>query len=248
MKKIDTAIILCAGSGARMMPFTNFYPKSFLPIKNKLALEIVVLEAIESGVKNILIVANFGDKFVEMFISWFEKQYQFDVKFRVCWQCGKLGAGGALLECEKFVNSPFFLMFADDITKSKTPVLLRLEKVFYKTQKNVLCVRLVDNSQLKNYGILKISGQRGNIIEFCEIVEKPSVAFKLNFANFGRYVLTPEVFKVLKCIEKEQNGELYLTKALEILAFDKKAVGYKFQGRCFDIGTMKNYIKTFIEF
>jgi hypothetical protein len=48
--QIETAIVLCAGSGSRMMPFTNFYPKSLLPIKDNLALELVLVEAVKSGV------------------------------------------------------------------------------------------------------------------------------------------------------------------------------------------------------
>lgn len=245
MSKIETAVILCAGSGSRMLPFTNFYPKSFLPLKNKIALEVVVNEAIKSGVKKIVFVHNQNDKFLKKFALWFNRAYTANIKFLFCEQKERTGSGGALLHCEKYIDKPFFLMFADDITKSKIPVLYQLEKVFLKTAKSVVGVRKVEKAQAKNYGILKPLSFKHGIIEFCEIVEKPLEPFEENYANFGRYVLVPEIFQILKEIKKEVNGEVYLTKAIEVLAKQNKVVGFGFKGRCFDVGTMENYIHAF---
>ena len=123
--------------------------------------------------------------------------------------------------------------------------MLQLEKIFLKTKKAVVGVRKVEKSQAKNYGILKPLNFKGGVLEFCEIVEKPLKPFEENFSNFGRYVFTPEIFETLKQVRKEPNGELYLTKAIEALAKQKNVLGFQFKGKCFDVGTMENYIETF---
>lgn len=248
MKKIDTAVILCAGNGSRMRPFTNFYPKSLLPIKDKIALEIVVWEALKSGAKHIIFVHNKEDVFIKSFSKWFNEEYKTDAKFSFCVQQEKTGAGGAVMACEHLVKKPFFLAFSDDLTKSSVPVLSQLEEIYRKSQKNVVAVRFVKKSLAQNYGILKPTVFFENYFEFCGIVEKPKVPFKQNFANFGRYVLTPEIFKILKTLPKEDNGEIYLTKAFDVLAKENKIVAHKFEGQAFDIGTMRNYIKTFEDY
>lgn len=248
MAQIETAIVLCAGSGSRMMPFTNFYPKSFLPIKDNLALELVLLEAVKSGVKKVVFVHNQNDKFLRKFAKWFNQTYSTNIKFVYCEQKDRTGSGGAVLLCEKYVDKPFFLMFADDITKSSCPVLLQLERVFLNTGKSVVGVRKVEKEMARHYGILKPLSFRRGILGFCGIVEKPMKPFEENYANFGRYVLTPEIFEILKSVNKEENGEVYLTKALETLAKQNKVVGFRFKGKCFDVGTMKNYIKAFKEY
>ena len=245
MTKIETAVVLCAGDGNRMKPFTNFYPKSFLPIKDKLALELVVSEAVQSGVKKIVFVHNEKDKFVKKFALWFNKAYSQNIKFSFCVQKERSGSGGAVLLCEKYISKPFFLIFADDVTKSNQPVLLQLEKAFLKSGKSIVGVRKVEKDSAKNYGILKPLCLKRGFVKFCEIVEKPLVAFEENFANFGRYVLTPEIFNVLKSVKVEENGEVYLTKALEILAKQDTLLGYRFKGKCFDVGTMESYINAF---
>ena len=248
MSKISTAVILCAGNGARMSPFTNFYPKSFLPVKDKLALEIVVMEAVKSGAKNIVFVHNKGDEYVKSFAKWFNSEYGVGAIFDFCEQKGKNGSGGAVLACADIIKTPFFLAFADDLTKAQTPVFLQLAEIFYKTKKNVVGVRLVEKSLARNYGILKPTTFWGDVFEFFEIVEKPKIPFECNYANLGRYVLTPEIFDVLQDVSKEVNGEIYLTKAFEVLAKEKKILAYRFKGECYDIGTMENYLKTFIEY
>ena len=104
MQKIEMAVILCAGNGSRMMPFTKFYPKSFLPIKNKIALELVVVEALKAGVNQIVFVHNENDKFVEKFAVWFNEAYSTNIKFSFCEQKERTGSGGALLLCENYVT------------------------------------------------------------------------------------------------------------------------------------------------
>jgi UTP--glucose-1-phosphate uridylyltransferase len=76
------------------------------------------------------------------------------------------------------------------------------------------------------------------------MIEKPSKAeAPSNMAIIGRYILTPEIFDILKNIEPGQNKEIQLTDALNVLAKKGKVIAYKFDGRRFDCGSISGYIE-----
>src|SRR5919204_433444 len=54
--KVETGVIAAAGSGTRMLPITLGYPKELLPIINKPAIQLIIEEFIESGLKEIIII------------------------------------------------------------------------------------------------------------------------------------------------------------------------------------------------
>src|SRR5215468_3384915 len=54
--KVETGVIAAAGSGTRMLPVTLGYPKELLPIINKPAIQLIVDEYLDSGLKRIVIV------------------------------------------------------------------------------------------------------------------------------------------------------------------------------------------------
>ena len=82
--------------------------------------------------------------------------------------------------------------------------------------------------------ILKVS----NLVEKPEIDEAPS-----NLAIIGRYILTPDIFDILKNIELGNGDELQLTDALLEQAKQGKVIAYKFKGKRFDCGSVEGYVK-----
>src|SRR2546428_591098 len=65
MKKVTKAIIPAAGMGTRFLPATKAMPKEMLPIINKPTIQYIVEEAIESGIKDIIIVTGKGKRAIE---------------------------------------------------------------------------------------------------------------------------------------------------------------------------------------
>ena len=53
------AILLCAGKGLRLRPYTNNIPKCLMPIKGKPLLEIWLEKLFSAGITNILINAHY---------------------------------------------------------------------------------------------------------------------------------------------------------------------------------------------
>ena len=76
------------------------------------------------------------------------------------------------------------------------------------------------------------------------MVEKPEEKdAPSNMAIIGRYILTPDIFNILKNIKPDKNGEIQITDALEIQAKRGKVIAYKFKGRRFDCGSLKGYLE-----
>ena len=61
-------------------------------------------------------------------------------------------------------------------------------------------------------------------------------------AIIGRYILTPDIFEILKDIKPGKGGEIQITDALNIQAKKGKVVAYKFKGNRFDCGSIKGYV------
>ena len=50
MQKVKKAVIPVAGYGTRFLPFTKALPKSMLPIVNVPAIQVIIQEAVDSGI------------------------------------------------------------------------------------------------------------------------------------------------------------------------------------------------------
>ena len=59
----------------------------------------------------------------------------------------------------------------------------------------------------------------------------------------GRYILTPDIFDILKNIKPGKSGEIQITDALKIQAKQGKVIAYKFKGKRFDCGSIEGYLK-----
>ena len=76
------------------------------------------------------------------------------------------------------------------------------------------------------------------------MVEKPDEKnAPSNMAIIGRYILTPDIFNILKNIKPDKNGEVQITDALLVQAKQGKVIAYKFKGKRFDCGSVKGYLE-----
>ena len=136
MSKIFQAVVLCAGNGARMKPFTNYYPKCLLPVKTRLALEILLEELLQAKIKKIVFVINEQHRIIKQVVKDFFASCNQKIKCVFIEQKIKNGGGGALMLCEKYLNNkPFLLLFSDDLTQCKTAASKQIINTFEKTKK-----------------------------------------------------------------------------------------------------------------
>ena len=91
-------------------------------------------------------------------------------------------------------------------------------------------------SQTNKYGIIDGNPMidSNKIFKVKGMVEKPSKNnAPSNMAIIGRYILTPDIFDILKNLKSGKNGEIQITDALDIQAKKGKVVAYKFNGKRF---------------
>ena len=100
--------------------------------------------------------------------------------------------------------------------------------------------------QTRKYGIIagNLVDNSNNTYQVTEMIEKPDEKnAPSNMAIIGRYILTPDIFHILKDIKPVKSGEMQITDALNIQAKQGKVIAYKFKGKRFDCGSIEGYIE-----
>ena len=268
MGKVRKAVIPAAGMGTRFLPATKAQPKEMLPIVDKPAIQYIIEEAVQSGIEEILIITGRNkrsiedhfDRSVELELLLKEQgKYDLlnlveeiaDVTIHYVRQKEAKGLGHAVLCAKQFVgNEPFAVLLGDDIIDSGVPCLKQMMSVYDDCPGTILGVQEVPQDKVCNYGIVKPKAIRNNIWQAVDLVEKPDRAeAPSRLAVLGRYILQPEIFKILKNTPPGKGGEIQLTDAIRTLAIEQHSVyAYNFEGRRYDVGDKQGYLEATIEF
>lgn len=94
------------------------------------------------------------------------------------------------------------------------------------------------------YGIITPGKVDGPLTEVLEVIEKPKQGTaKSNLMTPGRYILQPEVMKILDNPVKGAGGEIQLTDAMAQLIGKQPFHGYTFAGDRYDCGDKAGFIQ-----
>jgi len=171
------AIVLAAGEGQRLRPFTVTKPKSMLDIADKPILQYVVEALAQNGIRNIIVVVGYRREQVFNYIGAGE---QFGVKIDYITQERQLGTAHALLQTKDAVEDEFLILPGDNLIDSNT-----IAK-FINTKPTAILVKMVENTA--RYGVVNT---KGDTVQ--EIIEKPQEA-ESDIINTGIYALNKEIF------------------------------------------------------
>ena len=119
-------------------------------------------------------------------------------------------------------------------------------EIYNQYQCSIVAIEEVPMSQTNKYGIIagNLDDNSNNTYQVTDMVEKPEEKnAPSNMAIIGRYILTPDIFNILKNIKPSKNEEIQITNALKIQAKQGKVIAYKFKGRRFDCGSVKGYLE-----
>jgi len=263
---IKKCLFPAAGFGTRFLPATKAVPKEMLPILTKPLLQYGVEEALSAGIRNIAIVTGRGKRAIEdhfddsfeleaQLIGSSKEHYLDEIKsvlenatFTYVRQKKILGLGHAILTGEPLIgNESFAVILADDLCDYKeSSVISQMVEVYNEFKCSIVAIEEVQMDQTHKYGI--VSGNfiddRSNIFQISHMVEKPDIEdAPSNLAIIGRYILTPDIFDILKKIQPSKNQEIQITDALEVQAQLGKVIGVKFKGKRFDCGSVEGYVK-----
>ncbi|MDO5724920.1 MAG: UTP--glucose-1-phosphate uridylyltransferase GalU [Tissierellia bacterium] len=266
--KIRKCVIPAAGLGTRLLPASKAVPKEMLPVVDTPVLELIVKEAVDSGIEEILIITgrdksaieNHFDNNIELEDHLLKKNDHINLDkidkivnmARIFYtrQNKPLGLGHAILCAKEFIgNEPFAILLGDDIMRAKKPVTKQLIDCFNTYNAPVLGVQEVDESDINKYGIIDYEKIEEDTFFVNDMIEKPKLEnAPSNKAILGRYVLTPEIFDILENQKPGVGGEIQLTDAIRNLLDIQKVYAYQFEGKRYDTGSKIGYLKAIVEF
>ncbi len=275
MKKITKAVIAVAGYGTRFLPATKNQPKEMLPIIDKPIVQYLVEEAVDSGIKDIILITRVGQSTLENhFDTNLELEIQLEksgkkealetvqkvykmANFIYIRQGRHLPYGNATpLLCIKNIidkDEPFAYMFGDDLVKGKPPCLKQLINVFNKHKPTaILAVQRTPDEELSRYGTVKYK-KGSKINQITKLLEKmPPEKAPSNMAQFGRFIFTPKVIRTaVEHFEKGKFGkdnELWVADLLNELAKKDRVIAQPIKGKWLTTGDPLRYMKTMVEF
>lgn len=260
---IKKCLFPVAGYGTRFLPATKAQPKEMLPILTKPLIQYGVEEAFAAGMKNIAFVTGRAKRAIEDHfdvtyeledqISGTSKENQLDgirelidlCTFSYTRQTHMRGLGDAILTGETLIGDrPFGVILADDLCVGEPDgVMAQMVRVYEKYHCSIVAVEEVPIEEVDKYGVVK--GRQlddGHIRVEC-MVEKPAPQdAPSNLAVIGRYILTPDIFEILRNTPPGKNGEVQLTDALQSQAANGKVIAYRFQGKRFDCGSVEGFV------
>jgi len=260
---IRKCLFPAAGYGTRFLPATKAMPKEMLPVLDKPLIQYGVEEASDAGMKNIAIITGRGKRAIEDHfdisyelehqISGTSKENRLDSIRKIIDECTfsytrqieMLGLGHAILTGETLIgNEPFGVILADDLcVGNNISVMAQMVKIYEKYRCSILAIEEVDPDEVHKYGVIAGSQLDENIYMVSSMVEKPDKAdAPSNLAIIGRYILTPDIFEILRKTPPGKNGELQITDALQNQASDNMVLAYKFDGQRYDCGSFHGFV------
>lgn len=268
-RKIRKAVIPAAGLGTRFLPATKAQPKEMLPIVDKPTIQYIIEEAVASGIEEILIITGRNKKCIE---DHFDKSVELELELEKSGKKEMLklvkeisdmvdihyirqkepkGLGHAISCAKTFVgNEPFAVLLGDDLVyNEEKPCLKQLIDCYNEYNTSVLGVQTVDAKDVSKYGIIKGIPIEGRVHKVRGLIEKPAVEeAPSNIAILGRYIITPQIFKILEETKPGRGGEIQLTDALSKLINEEAIYAYEFEGTRYDVGDKLGFLKATVEY
>ena len=262
---IKKCLFPAAGYGTRFLPTTKSMPKEMMPIVNKPLIQYGVEEAMEAGMNGMAILTGRGKRaLADHFDINYELEHQIagtdkeelleqirhvidNCTFSYTRQIEMKGLGHAILTGETLIgDQPFAVVLADDLCYSPDQgVLSQMVELYKKHRCSIVAIEEVPTDETHKYGVIAGEEIQPGLIKITDMVEKPDPAdAPSNLAIIGRYILTPDIFDIIRDTAPGRNNEVQITDALLTQATKGAGVlGYKFKGRRFDCGSVPGFME-----
>ena len=260
--RVRKAVFPVAGLGTRFLPATKSMPKEMLTVVDKPLIQYAVEEALEAGVEQIIFVTGRGKGALE---DHFDVSYELEATMRMrgkslaaidgirqrpgspvyVRQQEPLGLGHAVWCAREIVgDEPFAVLLPDELMVGGPGFLAQMMAAYERVGGNVIGALEVPDAETDKYGIISPGAREGALVEVTALVEKPPRGTApSNLMIPGRYILQPEVMRVLDGQAPGAGGEIQLTDAMSKLIGTQPFHGCTFDGRRFDCGDKAGYIQ-----
>jgi len=262
---IKKCLFPAAGYGTRFLPATKAIPKEMLPVLTKPLLQYGVEEAISAGCDTMAIVTGRGKRAIE---DHFDRSYELenqidgtskenlmadirgivqDYTFSYTRQVEMKGLGHAILTGQTLIgDESFAVILADDLCDNEDiSVLAQMTKLHEENPDCcIVAIEEVPKEDTNKYGVIAGEKIEDKLFRVHDMVEKPEPKdAPSNLAIIGRYILTSEIFEVIKTTKPGKGGEIQITDALLTLAKKGKVLAYQFNGKRFDCGSVDGFVE-----
>lgn len=262
---IEKCLFPVAGYGTRFLPATKSTAKEMLPIVNKPLLQYGVEEALAAGMNNCAFVTGRGKRAIaDHFDISYELEHQISGSskekylegirsvidqgvFTMVRQREMKGLGHAILTGEPLIGDQAFgVVLADDlcINQEGPGVLQQMAELYNQFRCSIVAVMEVPEDQISAYGVIDGEAMGDSLYRVDKMVEKPAAEdAPSNLAVIGRYILTPDIFEIIRETPPGKNGEVQITDALMTQANKGCVLAYKFKGQRFDCGSVPGFVE-----
>ena len=262
---IQKCLFPVAGYGTRFLPATKSTPKEMLPVVNKPLLQYGVEEALEAGMSNCAFVTGRGKRAIaDHFDISYELEHQISGTskekhlegirsviengiFTMVRQREMKGLGHAILTGEPLIGDQAFgVLLADDmcINQHGAGVLSQMSELYKQFRCSIVAVMEVPEDEISAYGVISGEPRGDRLYKVDKMVEKPAPEdAPSNLAVIGRYILTPDIFDIIRETPPGRNGEVQITDALQTQANKGCVLAYKFDGLRFDCGSIPGFVE-----
>ncbi len=264
MPKIRKAVFPVAGLGTRFLPATKAMPKEMLTVVDRPLIQHVVDEAREAGIEHFVFVTGRNKSVIE---DHFDKQFELETTLAERGKNKELGALDADLPgagqtsftrqqaplglghavwCARDIvgDEPFALILPDVLVKGEPGCLKQMVDAWETLGGgNLIAVEEVPRDKVSSYGIVAVGKEHGRAFDITGMVEKPKVdEAPSNLSITGRYILEPEIFRLLENQETGAGGEIQITDAMARLMETRPFYGFRFDGRTYDCGSKIGFL------
>ncbi|APG63228.1 UTP--glucose-1-phosphate uridylyltransferase [Sphingorhabdus lutea] len=261
-KKIKKAVFPVAGMGTRFLPATKAIPKEMLPVVDRPLIQYAVDEAIEAGIEQMIFVTGRGKSAIED---------HFDIAFeleRTMKERGKdlsileatrlkagacayvrqqepMGLGHAIWCARDIIgDEPFAVFLPDEFMHGSPGCMAQMVDAYNNIGGNIISVLEVPHEKVSSYGVINPGERDGSLTEVKGLVEKPKMEeAPSNLIVSGRYILQPEVMRILENQEKGAGGEIQLTDAMAQMIGSQAFHALTFDGKRYDCGSVAGYVE-----
>ena len=261
MKPVRKAVFPVAGLGTRFLPATKAIPKEMLTVVDRPLIQYAVDEAKEAGVEQMIFVTGRGKDALE---DHFDIAYELEATMRArgksleplditrfpagaiasVRQQEPLGLGHAVWCAREIVgDEPFAVLLPDDLMVGSPGCLAQMVEAYEKVGGNIICAQDVPPERTSSYGIITPGARDGRLTEVRGLVEKPKPEEAPSTLGIvGRYILQPEIMRILDNQEKGAGGEIQLTDAMAQLIGTQPFHGLTFEGERHDCGDKTGFV------
>ncbi|MCG7538894.1 UTP--glucose-1-phosphate uridylyltransferase GalU [Pseudoalteromonas sp. CO348] len=271
------AVIPVAGLGTRMLPMTKAIPKEMLPLVDKPLIQYIVKECVAAGIKEIVLVTHSSKNAIENhFDTSFELEATLEkrVKRKLLQEVRSIcpedvtimhvrqgeakGLGHAVLCAQPIVGDNDFVVVLPDVILDEYTAdqgnenLAAMLSRFKQTKASQIMLEPVPQQDVCKYGIADINGVSllpGESSAIKHMVEKPAIEeAPSNLAVVGRYVLSKNIWPLLRKTPVGAGGEIQLTDAIDMLMEQETVEAFHMSGRSHDCGDKLGYLKAIVEY